>query len=420
MTPANSHTRIPIGLAAVAAVLGYALIWTCFRPTVFSGTKSDFSCFYRAGRMAVAGDGSQIYDLQAERSYDQRLGTSFIDGHGRRFSLPFVFPPYVLVLLAPLACLPYRMAELVWFTANAGMLLALPFALPSAFSRSHQTIAAGLIAPLCFLPAVLALMQGQPTILLLLLFATACTSLLRGPQARAGVVLAFTTLKPQLVLPMLLALLIWRRWRALAAFAAACAALLAISVAVVGWHATWSYPTAVVAFNHLAGSLGGEHPESMPSLRGCLYVLLQNRLSTAALALITIALSVALLFALALLLRRAANPSPTSYSLVIVVTLLVSYHAYLHDDTLLLLPILIMAERILRTRCTLNHIALATIVAALYLLPLLPSSLSATALQMCAMLVAFAVLLAFELRNETTHPPLIDDEQFYRVPALGR
>ena len=420
MNSTDARRRLAILLAAALAVLGYMIIWTRFKPVVFANTHSDFSCFYRAGRMVIEGDASRVYDLAAERQFDRRLGTNFVDGKGESFSLPFVFPPYSLAVFAPLACLPLRTAELAWYVINIGMLLALPFALRWRRQWKDQTIAAELLAPLLFLPAVLALMQGQPSILLLLLLALVFAALSQGQDARAGMALAFVTLKPQLVLPMLLALVVWRKWKALAAFAWTSIALLGVSVAVVGQSAVLDYPGALMRFNHLAGSLGGEHPESMPNLRGGLYLLLQDRCSGKAVAGITMALSVFLLVALAMLLKRHVTPSPAAYSLTIVVTLVVSYHAYLHDDALLLLPMILAAQHVFRNRLTVTRMALMAAIAGLYIIPLLPASLSTTAIEMLVVMVVFSALLAVELRSEAkSHQTKAAEPQLARVPHSG-
>lgn len=421
MTGARVQNRLVILLTAALAVFCYGLIWICFKPIVFSGQKSDFACFYRAGRMVVAGEGSQVYDLEAERRYDQQLSTSFVDVHGHWFSLPFVFPPYSLALFAVLSCLPYRLAEFVWYLANVGMLLALPFALPRTLGWKNKAIAAQLLAPVFFIPGLLALMQGQPSILLLLLFAVAFADLSADKEIGAGITLAFATLKPQLALPMLLALVVWRKWRTLAAFAWTGVALLGVSTAIVGWPATLHYPQAVMEFNQLAGALGGEHPDSMPNLRGCLYVFLQGHLSPAALASITIALSILMLIGLAMLLKRASAISDTSLSLVVVASLLVGYHAYLHDDSLLLLPILLTVSHLGRSRWTITRGALAAAIAALYVIPLLPTSLRTTAMQMFAVMTMLAAVLAVEITNTADRESTEETErQPCNTPAFSR
>jgi alpha-1,2-mannosyltransferase len=400
MTGGGFPSRASVLLAAAAAIVSYGLIWACFKPMLFSASKSDFSCFYRAGRMVIAGDRGRVYDLDAQRAYDQRLGTGFINAQGRQFSLPFVFPPYALALFAPLSCLPYPAAELAWYVANAAMLLALPFVLRGSLKSSDRAVAAELLAPVLFVPAVLALMQGQPSILLLLLSGMGFAALAQGKETAAGFALGLATLKPQLVLPMLLALMIWRRWRAIAAMFGTVVALLGLSVAIVGWRATLDYPAAVVLFNHLPASLGGEHPESMPNLRGSMYVLLREHLSETAVAGITIALSFLLLAILALLLKQSPAVSRSSYSLVVVVTCLLSYHAYLHDDSLLLLPVILLTQHLLDHHWTAAHTALAAATGGLYMVPLLPTSLTTTALQMATAMMFLVTVLAWRISGD--------------------
>ena len=399
MTSASFHRRIPVLLSAAAAIVCYALIWIAFKPVVFSATRSDFSCFYRAGRMVVAGDGARVYDLAAQREYDQRLGTSFVDGQGREFSLPFVFPPYALALFAPLSRLPYRRAEFVWYAANVGMLLALPFVLRKSLASSDKAIAAELFAPILFVPAVLALMQGQTSILLLLLFALAFAGLDEGKDTLAGCLLALALLKPQLMLAPLVALVIWRRWRALVAMVWAGVALLGLSATIAGWRATLHYPQALLAFNRLPGALGGEHQESMPNLRGAIHILLRGHWPDANVSAITVALSIVLLAMLAILLRRVGGFSRNSYAMVIVFACLLSFHAYLHDTSLLLLPIVLIAQSLLESCWTAGHSVIAAAIGAMYLVPLLPTSLSTTALQMFAAMATLAALLALEMRQ---------------------
>lgn len=387
--------------AAAVAIAFYALVWSCFKPLVFSGMKADFSCFYRAGRMVAAGDAALVYDLRAQGRYDRGLGTEFVDGSGRRFSLPFVFPPYALAMFALLSRLPYRWAELAWYAVNVGMLLALPFVLRRSLRWSDRQVALALLASVLFIPAVLSLMQGQLSILMLFLFAIAFAFLAEGNDAHAGLALALTTLKPQFALAMLVALLVWRKWRALAAFASGCVALLGLSVGIVGWRTALHYPAAVMAFKRMSGGMGGEHPESMPNIRGCLYALLHGRVpEAAAIGWITFGLSIALLAGMALLLKRSGRSSPAGYSLVIVVTLLVSYHAYLHDASLLLLPMMLMWGR----QCSASRVVLMAAMLGMYVVPVLPASLSATAVQMVLLMVLFAVGLWMDRRDPQLSP----------------
>ena len=79
--------------------------------------------------------------------------------------------------------------------------------------------------------------------------------------------------------------------------------------------------------------------------------------------------------------------------MVITVTLLISYHAYLHDFSLLLLPYCLLADCLARRRWTLLHAAVAAAMLACYVIPLAPTSMRTTAVQMFVVVFGFAVLL---------------------------
>jgi hypothetical protein len=394
MTRPPTERRI-VAVAVLIAIAGYLALWTCVKPSVFRHSKSDFGTFFRAGSMVLAGDGPCVYDLAAESRYDGALGTKSVDAEGSSVSLPFVFAPFALIFYAPFALLPYKAAEAAWYAANAGMLLALPLLLRKHGVISTKTCVFALIAPLLFLPAVLALMQGQPSILILLLFALAYADLANGKDARSGCWLALAGFKPQLVLPMLLAFLVWRKRQTLWSFLATSGALTLLSTFLVGWRATFSYPRALMQYAGMHNRLGAEHPASMPNLRGFLYVLLHAHMPASLLQKITLAISLVLLAATMLLLNRYRRISPLSFSLLVVVTLMTSYHAYLHDNCLLLLPMLLLGNIMLQSGRF--RAPTAVTIATIFLLPLAPTSLTTTVWQMFLAIATLAALLAFQM-----------------------
>jgi hypothetical protein len=81
----------------------------------------------------------------------------------------------------------------------------------------------------------------------------------------------------------------------------------------------------------------------------------------------------------------------------LAVTLLVSYHAYLHDFALLLLPCILTADYLSQTGWTLRHAGLAAMIGAFYVIPVEPTSMKTTATQMFSAVLLFAVLLSIEL-----------------------
>ena len=121
----------------------------------------------------------------------------------------------------------------------------------------------------------------------------------------------------------------------------------------------------------------------MPNLRGVLS-LLASRLPPAACDRIALAISAALLAAMMFRLRRCRSFTRASYSLVLAVTLLVSYHAYLHDFSLLLLPCFLLADYLAQCRWTMRDAGLAGLLVGFYVIPVAPTSMRTTAAQLFA------------------------------------
>jgi hypothetical protein len=329
---------------------------------------SDFSCFYSAGRMVVTGNGSRIYDYDAQ-SEAQRPFFGIVGTH--RFVLPFIFLPFVLVIFAPLALFSYPHALALWFALNVCLLISIPFLLRRRLNLSDSHLALALLVMAFFLPCSISLAQGQPTILVLVLFTLAFLDLDEGHDSHAGCVLALTIFKPQFALPLLLALAITRRWKSLAGFFGTCAFLFGISVALVGWTTTLSFPRAVAAFNASPSSRGGEYnPAGMSNLRGLMLSLFNSRTPHDLIVAFVIALSVLLVGAvLVTVLTHGRGISDLDFSLIVVITLLASYHSYGHDLILLILPLFLVVNYVGRQEFSHFRLILGMIAGLLFILP---------------------------------------------------
>ncbi|MGB8886002.1 MAG: glycosyltransferase family 87 protein [Candidatus Korobacteraceae bacterium] len=359
---------------------------------------SDFSCFYAAGKMVDSGDGSRIYDRAAQCDA-QRPFYGRVDTH--KLPLPFVFVPFILAIFAPLALLAYSYSLTLWYAVNACLLISVPFLLRRRLRMTDKQLSPAILASSLFLPSSISLGQGQPTILALVLFTLVFLDLGNGQATRAGCLLALTTFKPQFALPLLLALMLTRNWKAVAGFVSTCIALLGVSAAIAGWRTTLSFPRAVAEFSAASGKMDGEHVLSMPNLRGFLYFLLDPRLSRNELDLIAMAASaLVVLIVLWLVFSNCRHISDLQFALIIVVTLLVSFHSYGHDLILLLLPFFLVASYIGRHELTYRRMAIAMVAGVLLILPsmLLPPQIT----------VIVAALFLVALITEILHPNAFD------------
>jgi hypothetical protein len=190
----------------------------------------------------------------------------------------------------------------------------------------------------------MALLQGQDSILLLFLYGLAFCAWATGRPFVAGLCLGLALFKFQLVLPFVLVLLVRRQWRAVAGFFITAFILLSVSGAVVGWSGVMAYPGFVIRLSR-RGAQAGIYPRYMPDLRG----LVAGTLHLAGLP-ATLLIS-ALSLALVALAARCWHVQPgrqfvLGFSLCLTVTIITSYHLLVHDLSVLMLPILLVAELI--------------------------------------------------------------------------
>jgi Glycosyltransferase family 87 len=305
----------------------------------------DFTIFYTAGKSILQGKGHQLYDLETQLALQREFAPNL---ERRAGPLPFNHPPFEALLFVPLAVLPHIAAYSVWLAFNVVLIVGFWNLLrPHLSSLQNFSPGLPLLAMFAFFPAAVALLQGQDSILLLFLYSLIFSALITGRNLVAGLCLGLALFKFQLVLPFVLVLLLRRQWRAVAGFMVTSFVLLLISASVVGWNGVMAYPGFVLGLNR-SGAQAGIYPREMPNLRG----LVAGSLHLAGLPalLLIIMLSVALLIWTARWWRVQPEPSQTrsdfllGFSLCLTVTIITSYHLLVHDLSLLILPVLLLAE----------------------------------------------------------------------------
>jgi len=161
-------------------------------------------------------------------------------------SSAFDYPATFAVLMAPLALLSWKTASVVYL---AFVIPALALAIRRCILlldlglSSHATVLITLAA-LGSWPAVWGLRLWQPGLLTAIFLFAGCSLLSRGGDTAAGILFALASIKPQIVLPLLLVLLVWtmlrRQWSFMIAYAATNIALLALAEMLApGWVPHW-------------------------------------------------------------------------------------------------------------------------------------------------------------------------------------
>jgi hypothetical protein len=303
----------------------------------------DFLAFYTAGQIVARGQGEQLYDFETQARLQKELV-------GRGYPLPFYHPPFEALLFVPLAWLPYPAAYMTWGAANLLMLWLLALWLGPYFRPLPPAWRFTLLLSAA-VPIGLTILQGQDVLLLLLLFVLAFAALKGNAEFRAGCFLALGQFKFQLVWPLALLFVVRRNTKLLAGFAATSLALLIASCLIVGLEGLWSYPRLLWELNQaLENRLQQDeraiYPADMPNLRGLVWALAGNALPAGAFHLLVALLSLGLVVWTN---RQWGEATPREvpafdlqFSLALVLTLLISYHAHLHDFSLLVLPAVLL------------------------------------------------------------------------------
>src|SRR5262249_14054814 len=141
----------------------------------------DFLAFYAAGRIVNEFGPSKLYDLEIQREI-HRCIEPLTD---RRPLWAYLNPPFVALLLAPLARLPYQSAYRLLLPINLALFIGAILIATRGYSKEMRL--ACLLGGLPTVPAYYAFYNGQLVCLLLLLFALLIRDLRDGRDRRAGI-----------------------------------------------------------------------------------------------------------------------------------------------------------------------------------------------------------------------------------------
>ena len=229
---ASRPVRPPLWLAVAAVIAGWAAIYDVGVWMVLFVQRPihpDFRIFYVAAEAGLRYGWSSIYDVSILRS----LSASFPAGQNYiTASLPFIHPPLVAWLVAPLTALPVPAAYALW---SAMLLAALVLAWYIAAPYAGLRKVALLLLALALWPVLDAFFFGQPSTLQMVLLAAAWWMCASDRPLAAGVALAFATaLKPHTVILVPAALAISGRLRPFVSWAAGCVLIAAAFVLVLG------------------------------------------------------------------------------------------------------------------------------------------------------------------------------------------
>ena len=267
----------------------------------------DFVAIYAAARLVALGRGPEILDPAAILEMEHAAQPA------RDLLLPWVHPPAVALLLAPLGALPILPAfALMTVIGTAALAISAYRLAPLADpAQRHRLYPFALLAP----PSTIALTQGQTTPLVVLLVASA----IGARPFLAGLLLGLTAIRPQ-TLPLFVVVAIGDRAR-LAGFATGVSLIAVASLLVAGPQGAVLYASQLLT----AGSWSATGEYGLGTAIGWIGPAL-----ALGLPLIGVALAALSFFIGAALILRG----PLRIEQAAVWSLLASPHTLLHDGVL--------------------------------------------------------------------------------------
>jgi hypothetical protein len=230
---------------SIAALICYAIFLTVYLYRVmwqqradFPPLGMDFLPFWSASFLVQHGHAVDAYNLKALTDVEMAAAPYF---RTMGSILPWLYPPNSLLIMSPLALLPFQAAAVTFI---AGTFALFAKAIHTIVPR-RQTV----LVTLAFPGVALVAVMGQNGMLTAALAASGLLALRRRPVV-AGICFGLLCMKPHLVLLFPFALLCSRSWRALLAFTLTTVSTLALAALLFG-------PSTFAAFLHNAGMAAG-------------------------------------------------------------------------------------------------------------------------------------------------------------------
>ena len=325
-------------------VLGGTLLVGLQHPALeahLAGGDFDFVSFYAAGQIVRDGRAGELFQRQTQGDYQSRVC-------GRAFPLLFYHAPFEALLFVPLASVSYRSAYRVWAFANLALVFAAAWALRAFLGTVERLGFRIALVAACLPPFFVTIVQGQDSLLLLLIYSGAFVELKRRRELRAGCLLALGLFRPQLVVPFVVPFLLKKRWKFVTGFTVVASMLATVSLGLVGWHGLTDWLGLIKAEN--AGLAGGAaladrsvHPAAMASLRGLFSAALLTRIPEFWVNAVSLGVSGLLFVGILMLWNGDLDAESSRFDRIVAATvtgiLLISYHLYPHDLSLILLPL---------------------------------------------------------------------------------
>lgn len=219
----------------VAGIL-IAFLIICFtsqghEPLLGGRVGGDFPAFYGAGKIILSGDWLNLYNPESQRLAQKDC---FADATPNEY-LIYAYPPYIALILSPLAKLPFLVAYFIYsILMTAALFFACRYFKRLVPTASLSTADLMIIASLSY-PMLRAVLGGQNTSLSLLCLLGAAFYLKSKKPIHSGIFLGIWFFKFQLALPALVLILFTGNFAVLLGVLPIAAIYYSLGTFVGGW-----------------------------------------------------------------------------------------------------------------------------------------------------------------------------------------
>lgn len=341
------HSWLILGFVTLTVV--HLAIWAIILleegPSLYVRHHTDFLHILTGALIVHEGHGAQLYELEQQRTAQNAILAPYLSLEPGMI-LPYNHPPFEAILVAPLLKLPYPVLFALWDLLALAAVGVSMWLLLRVLPLSAPARALMIAAVLSYHPLHIALWSGQTSPLLLLGAVGVYVAMKQRSEIWVAVALLPLTLKPQILPPLLLFLILLQYWRSLALWLGilGLGSIAAMPILGFGWPIQYLH---FVSEASQLGELAYTDASHMPTLRGVLANLASERLQYLVMPLALTCAGVGLVLIGVLWFRSRSTLRPTppgvygTFDCLWGATVLIATVTAIHlgpHDLLLLLP----------------------------------------------------------------------------------
>lgn len=369
-------------LIYLAFFIFFVFFWRGELRTLFSPFGVDFGLFYAAGKMTLSGQVAQIFDVQAHHAVIEQVLNLKLP-----YFLPWLYPPFFLLVIVPLTLLPFHAALLIWLSVT----LALMIFAASRMLPKHKKLAIMLLG---FPGVFLNLRWSQNGFLSAALLGLAIAAMETNPIF-SGAMIGLLAYKPQMAILPFFILLITKNWKALLSAVGTAVSASLISLLIFGKEVWIAFFQSLFQTSSSLTQTGTEVTSAIQPvvLTSLIDMGVDERISVA----LQIIVALCAVAAVCWVFQHADRMTLKGAMLVLGIPLIIPYFMQ-YDLVILALPLLLLLYDLIENGYTKADAAMIFL---LWLFPLINSPLViATNIQICPLaLIAEMVFVILRMNR---------------------